>query len=237
MEKEVKAVLFDLDGTLLPLDNELLSATYFKELIGFMAECGYDKDIFGKALFGGIEAMFKNDGSSTNEAVFCKAFSNCAPWDYSTVEKDLDRFYKDRFIRVKSVCSYSPLAKAVVELVKARGKKAVLATQPVFPSCATESRMNWAGLSTCDFELYTTFENSRYSKPNPAYYIDIAEKIGVSPEECLMVGNDVSDDMSAAKAGMRVFLLTDNLINKRGDDVSAYKRGSFSELIEYIKSI
>ena len=34
------------------------------------------------------------------------------------------------------------------------------------------------------------------------------QKLNVSPEECLMVGNDVSEDMIAETIGMKVFLIT-----------------------------
>ena len=56
----------------------------------------------------------------------------------------------------------------------------------------------------------------------------------MSPEECLMVGNDVDDDMVASELGMKVFLLTDCLINKNGLDVNAYPNGSFDQLKDYI---
>ena len=52
-----------------------------------------------------------------------------------------------------------------------------------------------------------------------------------------MVGNDVSDDMVAAQLGMKVFLLTDNLINKDGEDISKYPNGSFEELCSYIDTL
>ena len=65
---------------------------------------------------------------------------------------------------------------------------------------------------------------------------EILEKIGLQAEECLMVGNDVTEDMVASKLGMRVFLLTDNIINKNGEDITVYPRGSFDELVEYIKT-
>ena len=50
-----------------------------------------------------------------------------------------------------------------------------------------------------------------------------------------MVGNDTSEDMVAKTLGMKVFLLTDCLINKSNEDISKYKNGSFKDLIEYIK--
>ncbi|MBQ4092862.1 MAG: HAD family hydrolase, partial [Firmicutes bacterium] len=101
----------------------------------------------------------------------------------------------------------------------------------------TESRIRWAGLEPDDFEFYTTYENASYSKPNPAYYQWVAEALNVRPEECLMVGNDVDDDLPAETIGMKVFLLTDCLINKDNKDISVYPHGSFEELIEYIKTL
>jgi FMN phosphatase YigB (HAD superfamily) len=102
---------------------------------------------------------------------------------------------------------------------------------------ATERRIAWAGLSTTDFELYTTYENSRFCKPNPAYYLEVMQKLGVAPEECLMVGNDVEEDMIAETLGCRVFLLTNDLINRGGTDISRYPNGDYRDLIEFIKNL
>ena len=94
--------------------------------------------------------------------------------------------------------------------------------------------MRWAGLNQDDFELYTTYENIGCCKPNLDYYREILRRIGCQPEECLMVGNDVGDDMCARELGMDVFLLTDCLINKENADISVYPNGSFQELLDYI---
>ena len=102
---------------------------------------------------------------------------------------------------------------------------------------ATERRIAWAGLSTSDFELYTTYENSRFCKPNPDYYLDVMQSLGVCPEECLMVGNDVAEDMIAQTLGCRVFLLTDCLINPKGADISVYPNGSYDDLIAFIQNL
>lgn len=51
-----------------------------------------------------------------------------------------------------------------------------------------------------------------------------------------MVGNDVSEDMVASKVGMKVFLLTDNLVNKTNEDISVFPQGSFEDLLKYIDS-
>ena len=52
-----------------------------------------------------------------------------------------------------------------------------------------------------------------------------------------MVGNDVGEDMIAGILGMKVFLLTDCLINQAGADISVYPNGSFPELLHYIRSL
>ena len=52
-----------------------------------------------------------------------------------------------------------------------------------------------------------------------------------------MVGKDVTEDMIAGELGMKVFLLTDCIINKENKDISVYPNGSFKEALEYIKGI
>ena len=111
------------------------------------------------------------------------------------------------------------------------------ATNPVFPRIATQKRIRWAGLSEDDFLLYTTYENSRHCKPNPSYYLDVLEECGLRAEECLMVGNDAIEDMVPLSLGMKVFLLTDCLYNKKDVDISDYPRGGFDEMWEYINSL
>ncbi len=51
-----------------------------------------------------------------------------------------------------------------------------------------------------------------------------------------MVGNDVTEDMIAQSVGMKVFLLTDCLINKERRDISVFPRGSFEQMTDYIQS-
>ena len=117
------------------------------------------------------------------------------------------------------------------------GLRLILATNPIFPQTAIESRIRWAGLEPSDFVWITTYENSRYCKPNPEYYNEILSKLNLQPEECLMVGNDVTEDMVARKVGMNVFLLTDCLINKERQDINQYPRGSYMQLLNHIENL
>ena len=233
----IKVVLFDLDGTLLPMDMERFTKTYFGLLAKKLAPLGYETEKLIQAIWSGTAAMVKNDGSRVNEKAFwdkfCEIYGEKALGDLPY----FDAYYREDFDKVRSSCGFSPLAAQVVRRLKEKGFRVALATNPLFPSIATEKRIAWAGLSPSDFELFTTYENSRFCKPNLSYYKEILSALNVSAEECLMVGNDAYEDMIAETLGMKVFLLTDCLINKHGKDISKYDRGDFPALLDYIEKL
>ena len=235
---KIKAVLFDLDGTLLPMELDEFFSAYFKLLAKKLYLYGCtDPKLLVKVIWSGVEAVIKNDGSQTNEEVFWAVFDRAYPMAGVDKKALLEDFYANDFQDLKVICGYNPMADETVKKIKQKGLRTVIATKPIFPASAVESRMKWAGLETADFEEYTSYDKCSYCKPDCRYYIEIAEKMGLSPEECLMVGNDVSEDMTAEKTGMKVFLLTDCLIADKDCDISVYKNGSFKELLEYIEEI
>ncbi len=234
---QLKTVLFDLDGTLLPLDQDVFVKEYLTSMCVFMAKRGYDKSAFLSAIWEGIRTMEKNDGSRKNEEVFMERFEAAMGHPIERELALLEEYYDTDFQNVKSVCGQNPKAKEVLALCHRLGLRTVLATNPLFPRVATESRICWAGLSPDDFELVTTYENSKAAKPNPKYYELLTEQLGVLPEECLMVGNDARDDMIAATLGMKVFLLTDCLLNRESADLSPYPQGDFDALIQYVEAL
>ena len=226
----VKAVLFDLDGTLLPLDQDEFVKGYFRLLAKKLAPYGYEPDKLVKAIWHGTGAMIQNDGSCTNEVVFWKDFTNIFGEQARSHEPVFAEYYEKDFQQVKNSCGYTPKAAEIVRSLKAAGVRVALATNPVFPAIATESRIRWAGLEPEEFELYTTYENIGFCKPNLDYYREILCRMELDAADCLMVGNDVDEDMVAGKLGMEVFLLTDHLINKSGTDINAFPHGSFDDL-------
>ena len=233
----LKYVLFDLDGTLLPMDQDLFTKHYFSLLAKKLAPMGYDPKLLVDGIWAGTAAMVKNDGSCSNEEAFWRKFSALFGEHVRNDIPVFDEFYRTDFSGAKASCGYTHMAEEAVKRVRSLGLIPVLATNPIFPAIATENRIRWAGLSPEDFELYTTYENSSYCKPNPAYYQQILDRLGADAADCLMVGNDVTEDMVAASLGMKVFLLTDCLINKKNADISQYPNGSFEQLFAYIDTI
>ncbi len=233
----IKAVLFDLDGTLLPMDQNVFIKAYLGGLCSVLAPKGYDPETISSALWKSTGAMVQNDGTRTNEEVFWDSFCAILGDGVKGEEAELDKFYKTDFQKIKEVCGYSPMAKKIVDRLRENGIITVLATNPLFPAVATESRMRWAGLSPQDFAIYTTYENSTYCKPNLKYYESILDSLGLRGEDCVMVGNDVGEDMIAEKLGMKVFLLTDDLINKTNEDISKFSHGSFDRLFDFLYEV
>ena len=233
----LKAVLFDLDGTLLPMDQATFMKDYFGRLMGRLAPLGYTKELFLAAMHAGIAAMVKNDGSRTGEEAYWEAYSAVSHTDLARELPVLDAFYNVEFDEVAAVCGRNPKAAELVRSLKAKGIRAILATNPLFPRIATQKRIRWAGLEPEDFAYITVYDNSRYCKPNVKYYEEVLGIIGAAPEECVMVGNDAKEDTAVEALGIPVFLLTDCLINSDGRDISKYPNGGFDELIAYIHSL
>lgn len=230
----IKAILFDLDGTLVPMNQDVFVHDYFKRLSTKLAPHGYEPKQLVDTIWKGIAAMIKNNSDKCNEAMFWDVAVSVYGRKIINDKYLFDEFYEQEFDKVKEVCGFNPQSAETVRKLKGLGYKVALATNPIFPERATRWRISWAGLTPDDFEFYTTYENINSCKPNPVYYIECAKRIDCKPEECLMVGNDVGDDMVAANVGMKAFLLTDCLINKTEEDIGKYPNGSFDELMEYI---
>ena len=230
----IKTIMFDLDGTLLPMDQEQFTKYYFGLLAKKLAPHGYDAEQRVGGIWAGTAAMVKNDGSCTNEEAFWKKF--CAVMGEKVLgDKPLfEEFYRVEFQGARASCGFAPQASGLVKKLKAAGFRVLLATNPIFPAVATESRIRWAGLEPEDFELYTTYENACRCKPNPDYYRDILRSMELDAAECLMVGNDATEDTAAELAGIQVFLLTDCLINKENRDLSQWPHGGFDRLEKFI---
>ncbi len=233
----MRVVLFDLDGTLLPMDQEVFTKAYLGELSKKGAALGYGAKELVHAVMVGLEIMIANDGAMTNEERFWEHFLATFGGEVQVHAEEFDRFYQNEFKRVVHATQPTPLAKQYIEILKDKGYQLVLATNPIFPQAATFERMRWAGLDAEHFALVTTYDNSRFTKPNLDYYRDILETIGAEPEECLMIGNDVQEDMGVAELGMQVYLVTDDLINATGEDISQWPQGNRENLLAFLKTL
>ena len=235
----VDTIMFDLDGTLLQYGQTAFIDAYLAELKKVFINIGLDAELSIKGIWVGTKAMVLNDGTVLNIERFWRAFSDYLGLTYDqlkTVEAACDRFYSNEFNVVKSVMTPSDIPKRLVRAMAAKGYGIVLATNPMFPECAVKSRLGWTGLEIRDFQLVTHYANSTFCKPNPGYYREILAKINKTPQQCLMVGNNPAEDMSAGLLGIETFLMTGYLENEANMDITAFRRGNLAELEAYLTS-
>lgn len=229
----ITTVLFDLDGTLLPFEQEDFINIYFKELCKRLARLGYDPQHTVKSVWAGTKSMIENDGSRINSDAFWETFNAMNP-GLPDARGECDAFYNQEFDKAKACLKYTPDRKQLIDRLKQAGLKVVLATNPMFPLDGVITRMKWVNLSPDDFQLITYYDNSTYCKPNPAYFTEILGKIGEPAENCVMIGNSVSEDMSAEKLGMKVFLANEFVENPENADYSRYPQGNLDEAVEFV---
>ncbi len=232
----LRAVMFDLDGTLLPMDQDHFIQVYFGALAQKMASYGLDSDLLIKAVAAGTEAMVKNNGGKTNEKCFWEVFDQKMDRKGRELEEEFNEFYLNDFNLAKSACGFNPLSHEVVRFFKEKGFRLICATNPLFPEVATLQRIEWAGLDERDFEWITTFEKCHYCKPNPNYYREVLQVCGLEPSEVIMVGNDVEEDLIAIQdLKIQANLITDCLINRQNRPLNAHFVGTLAEFLEQIR--
>lgn len=233
----MKAILFDMDRTLLPMDEELFIKTYFGGLANKLCPVGIEKEPLVSAIWKATGAMIQNDGSQTNETVFWSVFAKETGRDATPFMEASDAFYQKEFFEVKAVTGENSLAIEAIKAARMAADYVVLASQPIFPMAAQLARASFVGLKEEDFDHITAYETESYAKPNPKYYEAICKRLGVEPKDCLMIGNDEREDMYAASAaGLNCYLVTDH-INAREDYPWEGPGGTFAEMIEMLKSL
>ena len=226
----MRAVLFDLDGTLLDVDIDVFMSRYFAALTEHSRPV-YEGDGLVDALLGATRAMWEEHPDRTNRDVFHEAFLDLSGIDLDEHWELFEDFYENRFEALGDGMGPKPGARRAVETSLALGLKTVVATNPMFPRTAIEKRLGWAGVRDIDYDLVTTYENMHACTPHAAYFLEIAEMLAVSPEECLMVGDDPGLDLPASAVGMTTYYVGD------APDVEADMRGDLEGLSELLPTL
>ena len=228
----LNAVLFDLDGTLLDIDLDAFLREYFVALGPVVAEVigGGDPQSALAAVIAGTNAMSAPHPGLTNREAFNSRFHEMTQTDLDLEEYALpfERFYREVFPGLKG--SFAPVAGAsrAIETCLDLGLKVAIATNPIFPRSAVDERMRWAGIDHLAVDVVTSYENMHATKPHSAYFTETAALLGVSPSECVMVGDDSTLDMPAADLGMRTYYVGAEA------DVTADWRGSLVKFADML---
>ncbi|HZK43374.1 MAG TPA: HAD family hydrolase [Syntrophomonadaceae bacterium] len=234
-----EAILFDLDGTLLDIDMDYFLPLYFEKMVLMGEKYGFDNmQEMVKQVFNSTSVMMADTNLRiTNEEIFLQDFLDKC--DHLTRDKTLeffDHFYNDGFPKLSKYAKPFPGILEMMENLFKEERKIVIATNSVFPHTAIQQRLDWAGVGHFDYDLITSYEVMHACKPKFSYYEEIATIIGVDPKNCLMVGNDIGEDLVAGKIGMKTFLVEDRLIDK-GIDIKPNFKGNLESLFRFMEQI
>lgn len=232
----LKAVFFDLDGTLLSMDEKRFLEIYFESLGRWLTDNGRYSKPFIDGTIAGTRAMFKNDGAITNEAVFWKLFKesygSISDEDISLMDGYYDKYFEETFV----TCAKIEESAEIVKFCREAGLKVVLSTNPLFPRVATLKRMAISELHEEDFDLVTSFENSSYCKPNPKYFTDLLERFDLSPDEVILFGNNTNDDGECALgAGIKCYIIESKDLIESDKATHDFERIKITDVIDTIR--
>jgi len=229
----IKALLLDLDGTLLRNDMEQFVPAYLEAAGRFLGNRIAPERLIRELLRATrIMAANRGDGA-TNEEVFAATFYPAVGVDRAELEPLFMRFYSEEFPGLRRFTQAVPEAPKLVRWAFECGLKVVVATNPLFPRTAIEQRLEWAGVGVDahPYALVTTYENMHASKENPAYYREVLDRIGCSPEACLMVGDDWVWDMeNASKLGIGGWWVAPEDEPRPAESGSLFGQGTLADL-------
>jgi len=235
----LKAILFDLDDTLLgnPMDDFI--SVYFQALTRSMAHLIPPERLIAE-LLNATMVMDANDGDGlTNQEAFAAAFFPALGYERATLEPLFEQFYATEFPKLRSLTQQLPEARLLVEWAFERGLQVVIATNPFFPRTAIEQRIEWAGVPVTEFDyaMVTTYEIMHATKSHPAYYREILDRLALQPDECLMVGDNWEKDISmAAEVGISTYWIAGPDEPPPTPDITPVGQGSLADLWAWVEA-
>ena len=229
--------LFDLDGTLLPMDTDYFLAQYVASVTPHFSHL-VEPQLFARQLLQSSHAiMADNHGDKTNLDKFFADFLPKVNRTRAEVEPIFAHFYASAFSELRTYTSPSPLARDLVETALTAGYKVVLATNPLFSRRAVLERMSWANVADLPWSFIASNEDTHYCKPNPAYFGALLERLGAAPEDCIHFGNDLTEDMAARQVGIPVVMVTDYLVNRQHRPCTdVLYHGSLASVTQWFRS-
>lgn len=217
-----KAYIFDMDGTLVDLEN--LNFTTFHQIV---------KEKLGKELtHDEYQKYFSGAGSRNGFARYTEAHSLNYPVgqlvdQYRTYKKDI------LATRVKEVVKVKDGAGELLDLLKEKGIKTAL---------ATSSFQNFATFIMKSFDLYDKFDlflteaDIVKNKPDPEIFIKAQERLAVTKEECVIFEDSLNGIKSAKASGIFCIGIRNPGLNDNYVDQSDFVIDSFRDLVEAIRS-
>ncbi len=207
----IKAVFFDMDNTLNINPPFRFVRSYVIKLTQHLHQYFPDMDpeALSLALRSAIQCTIGDQNPlTTNWQVFTEKFVADSGLNIEDLRNPLDEFYAEIYPELAQLTGPVPGAEDLIRWLQAKGYMVVITTNPLFEASPIDQRLGWAGFapSDWDFAYVTNLNNTHFTKPHPHYFEEVISRVGLEPEEVLMVGDDWGNDMiPAVLAGMNAY--------------------------------
>jgi len=197
----IKAVLLDLDNTLLHNPDRQFAQAFLQKLDNHFQLAINIEDV-SVTFRRGIQALSsERDMIQTNTQVMATIISEATNISFDLAHNTLLKFYETQYHDLQSYTAPIANTQQLIEKLLAQKVAVAIVTNPLYPQIAILERLKWAGLSHFidEFSFITHSDNMHFSKPNPAYYAEVVARIGIEPDEALMVGDSTKNDIQPAE--------------------------------------
>jgi len=229
-------ILFDLDGTLLPMDFHAFMKVYFGSM-GHTFKDTLDPQKMIEFINAATKVTVMTNDGRTNEEIFMTYFNTLIEEDIASYIPRWEAFYDEAFLNCKETTWQDDDMKNAVSILKEKGYRLAIATNPLLPLKSNLHRIRWAGFEPSDFEYISNFEQNKYCKPFLEFYQEVLNDINVLPENCYMVGNDATEDLVAGKLGIETYLITDCMLNHKNVEYHADHEGTYKDFLDFANKL
>lgn len=197
----IKAVLLDLDNTLLDNPDRRFSAAFQRAFSRHVEErVGYaTADVGFRSAIQKLGS--RRDSITTIDEAATSILAAALDKSRAEIGRLLTSFYESSYKQLQSFAETVPDARELVETLFDQSLSVAIATNPIYRESAIVQRLEWAGLGAFieSFAFVTCSEKMHFAKPDPAFYAELIARIGIEPDEALMVGDNPTNDISPAE--------------------------------------
>ncbi|MBX3064278.1 MAG: HAD-IA family hydrolase [Anaerolineae bacterium] len=235
----IKAVLLDMDDTLLLTDTDLYVRRYMGLLSQEAAQQFPDLKLTAQqialAVRDSVRGSVANfDPTRSNLDIQGEIFHELTGIDAQTWYRFVDNFHQESHESLREIVRPIPNARPLIERLRQMGLAVVIATNPIFTRSAIYRRLAWAGVDDLDFAFVSSSENVHFTKPNAQFYEEILARVGVEADEAIMVGDGIGNDIIPARqVGMNTFWI-DLGLPTDGTTVPSDAAGSLADFEAYV---
>ncbi len=239
----IKAVLLDLDDTLISTGIDTFFPLYLKELGRFVTNrnpaLGTSETFIQQLMASFNCALGTYDPASSLHERLMQDFAARTSSSLADLEAVFNAFYNEQYPALRPHVRSRPSTARLLKWLSDHNYRVVVATNPGLPWLATSQRMAWGGIpaSNFHFELITCLEEMHFGKPSPEYYAEIVVRLDIHPCEAIMVGDSWNDDMvGAAGVGMHTFWITEDGAEPPDRSVTLNGHGSYEQFVAMVES-